>query len=198
MKTLVACPIARHKLYSLELWAQATAAYDRLMVIDEAESDIAESIRQHGIEVLTYRSPEEDPRDLELFHHPFTPKKYNEAYRTIFDYADEQGFDYVLSLQSDNIPSDDVLEILEENWDEGVDFLIQLNPWRDSYGRPGNKGYEMGCTLARTATWKRALEELPEPGVPLYWGVYQTEVRNPNYHFTNKMIDAVQIKHLDG
>lgn len=196
MNTIVASPIAKHKLYSLDLWASATDGHPRVMSIENADEEIAPAIEALGIPVVRYEPPEED--QLYMFHHRFTPKKYNEAYRVIIDYAEKGGYDHVLSLQSDNIPPDDcdIVQVMEDNWDGDVDFLIHLNPWRDEYGRPGMKGYEMGCTLASTKTWRKALDTMPPTGV-LYWAVYQTKENNPRFYFTHKRIDVVDLKHLE-
>lgn len=190
MNVLVATPIAEHKLYSLDDWVAATAGHPRAMSIDREDEYISPLIDRHGVHVIVFDPPQND--DPGPFQHPFTPRKYNEAYRVLFEYAKANGFPYVLSLQSDNIPLNgvDVVRGMEQYWEDGIDFLVQLSPWRASYGRPERKGFEMGCTLATTDTWFKTLAELPHDGVPLYWAVYQDRYRS-------KQIDVIELDHPD-
>lgn len=194
MKTLVASPICERKLYSLDDWAAATVGHHRLMVIEEGEEHISDLIRDMGITVMTYRNP---PDEETLFGYPFKPKRYNEAWRTIIGFAELFEFSHILSLESDNIPEDgvDIVELMESNFDEDVDFLVHLTHWRDSYGRPDERGFEMGCTMAKTETWRRVIETIPQHA-PLYWAVYQTADKNPKFNITRKLIEETTIHHL--
>jgi hypothetical protein len=186
MTTLVAAPIAPRKDYSLERWAAATDGHDRLLVTEDVS--YVDVIKDHGIPAF-YFAPPETP-DISPFRHAMCSNLFNYAWQAILDNAGDH--ELLLSLETDIIPPKgvDIVKLMEDNWDGSVDFLVHLYPYRDAYHRPGQRAFEMGCTMATTETWKKALAALPEDGV-LYWAVYQ-----PTY--TNKRIEPVQLEHVDG
>ena len=190
MDVLVACPISRRKGYSLHEWEQATKGHDRLMVTEEA--DFLPEIYKAGVTALPY---EVEPYQETLVTHSMTPNKFNPAWRTIIEHAGYH--DFILSLESDIIPPErvDIVQTMIDEWDGTVEFLIHLYPYRSEYHRT-EKAYEMGCTMASTKTWEKALNTLPA-GVGLYWSVYQTKEMNPRHYFTSKRIDVVELKHLE-
>lgn len=193
MNTLTAAPIARKKLYSLERWAAATEGHDKLLVTEE--DDILEEIGKYAPATLYEKPP--DP-DISSIRHEMCSNRFNAAWEVIISFAEASGYTHILSLESDVIPPEgvDIVELMESQWDDTVDFLIHLYPWRPSYNRPGRKSYEMGCTMARTETWRKALDTMP-PTAVLYWCVYQTPEKNPKFHFTNKRIDLVELQHVE-
>lgn len=186
MTTLVAAPIARCKDYSLALWAAATEGHPRLLATEE--TDYLGVIESHGIGAVHYTAP--STPDLTPFRHVMCSNRFNAAWQAILDNADPHTM--VLSLESDVVPPQgvDIVALMEEHWDDALDFLIHLYPYRPSYKRrAGCKAFEMGCTLATTETWRRALRELPATGV-LYWAVYQEK-------YKSRQIDLVELEHLD-
>lgn len=194
MTTLVACPSALKKLYSLERWAAATKNHPRLIVSEE-EACIMK-VQDEGIHCLHYEKP--PLPDASMFRHEMCSNRFNAAWERIISFAETTGYDRILSLESDVIPKNgvDIVELMDSQWDDTVDFLVHLYPYRESYNRPGQKCYEMGCTMARTTTWRKALDTLPPTGV-LYWAVYQTVDKNPKYHWTNRRIDLAELEHLE-
>lgn len=194
MNTLVAAPTARRKAYSLEQWAAATKGHDRLLVTEE--DDFLEELGKYApatsYEAPAYNGPE-------IFRHEMAGFRFNAAWDVIIRFAEVSGYSHVLSLESDVVPAngEDITAVMESQWDDNYDFLCHGYPYRESYNRPGQKCYEMGCTMARTETWRKALKSLPPTGV-LYWAVYQTKERNPRLHFTHRKIDLVELQHLEG
>lgn len=194
MKTLVAAPTARKKAYSLERWAAATKGHHRLLVTEE--EDFLDCIEDAGVIAAYYEKPP-DP-DMSSIRHEMCSNRFNAAWEKIISYAEMFDFTHILSLESDIIPPEgvDIVSLMESQWDETVDFLVHLYPYRPSYRRKGTKCYEMGCAMASTKTWRRALDTLPKDAV-LYWSVYQTPQMNPKYHFNIRRIDLAELQHLD-
>ncbi len=195
MRTVVAAPISRVKDYSLAKWAAATAGHDRFLVTEEP--DYMQDIQKYGIPAFHYEPPPVSD-DIPNLRHVMCGKRYNVAWKRIVELAMDGGYTHILSLEVDVIPPDDVdiVAIMEGEWDGSVDFLIHLYPYRASYNRPGLKCNEMGCTMAKTKTWKWALDNMPKD-CTLFWAVRQTRDKSPRFYFTNKQIDVVELQHLD-
>ena len=191
MKTMVAAPICARKDYSLHRWAAATKGHDRLLATEE--KSYVPVIESWDIPAVLYEPP---PVQQSCFRHVMATNRFNAAWKAIIDSAN--GHSHILSLESDVIPPEgvDIVQLMENNWTGEEDFLVHLYPYRESYGRPGQRAFEMGCTMAKTETWKHALETLPETAV-LYWAVYQTKESNPHYNFTNRRIEEVELQHLE-
>lgn len=193
MNTLTAAPTARKKAYSLEQWAAALRGHDRLLVTEE--DDFLEEMGKYAPATL-YEKP--TTPDISSMRHEMCSNRFNAAWEVIISFAEVSGYTHILSLESDVIPPEgvDIVRLMESQWDDKTDFLVHLYPYRKSYNRPDRKCYEMGCTMAKTETWRKALNGLPPTGV-LYWAVYQTPEKNPKFHFTNRRIDLVDLQHLE-
>ena len=201
MRTVVAAPTDRVKDYSLAQWAAATAGHDRFLVT--TERDYMPDIQKHGIPVFHYEPPLVPDKPFPIpdplgTRHIMCGSRFNAAWSRIVGLAEAGGYTHTLSLEIDVIPPEDIdiVGLMESEWDGSVDFLIHLYPYRPSYKRPGKKCNEMGCTMAKTETWRKALDTMPPTGM-LYWAVRQTKDKNPRFHFTNKQIDIVELQHLE-
>ena len=149
MRTLVACPVGRKRDYSLPHWAAATEGYERAVAIDDAK--YADRVEHMGIRVLRFPTS-----------HPWVPRCFNDAWRTITHHAEEEGFTHILSLESDIIAPPHILKVMEREYEGG--FLCHHYPFRKP--RQGMCA-EMGCTLASTELWRKALSTCPA-GVAVY------------------------------
>lgn len=191
MKTLVAAPICKSKLYSLPQWAAATQGHHRFLVTEEPGLVWCLG---HVAPVSTY-----DPPDLEgklLGGHAFHIPRFNAAWEVIIQMAEMFDYTHILSLESDVIPPEgvDIVGLMESQMDDTIEFLVHLYPYRINTART-EKMFEMGCTMARTETWRRAIRDKPE-NMALYQCPYQTVERNPKFHFKVKTIDLVPLQHI--
>lgn len=186
MKTLVAAAHAKHKDYSFARWAAATASYQRLLSLSTEDAIYARKMEPLGIRTVLYKH----------IPHPRRPGKkaiygpmFNQAWRAIVDNAED--YTHILSLDTDVIPSGDILSVMEDNYTEG--FLRHGVPWRGCYRRAGQYGYETSCTFASVDDWASALNEAENAGplCTLY------EIVGRNDLFKTRDILEMELEHLD-
>lgn len=144
--TTVAAPYHTRKRYCLDRWAAATSSYDRLLSVSDDDSMFDCAVR--GIPYVTFVEPVSHRVGDKVIYGPH----FNAAWWAILEEAD----DYILALDTDVIPSGDILRVMEENYTHG--FLCHGVPWREGYGRDGY-AYETSCTFAAKADWRAALEQ---------------------------------------
>lgn len=186
MKSLVASPHAEFKDYSFSRWAEATASYDRLLSFFIADSLYARKVQEMGIRVVFYDSvPESGRKGRNAIYGPM----YNVAWRTIVENAGD--YTHILSLDTDVIPSGDILSAMEAEYDGG--FLRHGVPWRSCYRRPGLYTYENSCTFAAVEDWAAALDKADDlgPRCTLY------EVVGHHDFLPHKDVMLMDIEHLD-
>ena len=185
MRTLVAAPTCERKRDSFPLWTAATASYDRLVAVETQEREYAESL---GVPYVLFEPVEHHRRQG---RHRICGPLFNQAWEALL--AGARGFTHVLSLDTDVIPSEDILAVMEANYGGTEDFLRHGVPWRSDYQRPGLCAYETSCTLGTVAAWRAALDVTYTRGeLATLYGT----VGDPNL-FTHKDINLVALDHRD-
>lgn len=187
MRTLVAAPSAERKKYAFPRWAAATSDYDRLVAVLDSEQGYAEYIRRFGVNVATYQDPPSPRRgygELAIYG-----PRFNAAWRCILDNCD--GYTHILALDSDVIPSGNILAVMEDEWSDDIFFLRHGVPWRSSAHEVG-KGYETSCTMGSVEAWKTALGEVPDNATSTLY-----EWVGDPHRYPHRDIDIMELEHLD-
>lgn len=188
MKTLVACPVAKRKHYSLPYWAAATSKWGYDRVVATCEPEYISEIEKLEIPYVLHGIPEKGREGANAIYGPL----FNEAWKAIMEIVAD-GYTHILSLESDVISEWDILDIMEEHYDGSVSFVRHGVPWRSIYRRPGGYCYETGCTLASLPDWKKAMSLVNEHGGMRT--LYEV-VGHPSW-FTHKDIKVVELEHMD-
>jgi hypothetical protein len=174
MKTLVVAPYGMSKEYAFEQWELSTRNYDRLVAINEEEC--IPVLENYNVPYVVFTT------DGDTVY----TKLFNDAWRALIGASD--GYDHLLSIETDIICNCDILNLMEENYEGG--FLIHGVPWRKAYGRAGRAAYETGCTLATRELWQRALEFAEGKNDKLY------QIIGNHTFFDTDIIDLFEINHL--
>ena len=188
MKSLVVAPHTERKHYALPLWVATTDGYERLLAIEADEREYAEFVEhRYGVPSVLF-VPDEGPR--RQGRHRICGPLYNQAWTALLSKAN--GHTHVLSLDTDVIPSGDILALMEAEYG-GEAFLRHGVPWRAAYSRPGVNAYETSCTFASLQWWRAALAStLQVGGLATLYGT----VGDPDL-FTHRDIDIMCLDHFE-
>lgn len=193
---LMACPTYAGKQYALEPWLEAfkaqTYPFKYAYQVDNTRVSQAyfELLKSKGIDV-THITP-----------WPDWDRTFRKSWDLILERARQLDCYWVFSVESDNIPAPEALEIMVDLALMGNVHLITHDypihkAAADAAGVPENSFYyhELGCTLISTQLLEKTMEEFDEYGhmVSALWGT------NERYHGGYmRLTERFKVGHLDG
>jgi hypothetical protein len=189
VKTLVAAPAHSSKAYAFDRWAAATRPYPRLISVETDDYEMKALAEVHGVRWVEYEKIDYAKRiGLNAIYGPL----FNDAWRAIL--SDCKGYSHILALDTDVIPTGDILKVMEEEYTDDIMFLRHGVPWRSSYGRASDmKAYETSCTLGKVEDWRVALRRTDElGGLSTLYGV----VGHPTM-YPARNIYVMELEHVD-
>lgn len=195
-KVLVSCPTYAGKEYSLEEWI---AAFKALTYKDKS----AYQVDNTRVSTAYYERLKETGIDVtHLDPWPDWDRTFLECWKLMLKRAKELDCYWVYSVEADNIPAPESLDIMVDIALLGNAHLVtHAYPMHktaaEASGVPEDSWYyhELGCMLMTTQLLERAIEEFDEYG-NIAMAIFSTNERYMGGWC--KLTNRFEVKHLDG
>jgi len=195
-KALVACPTYAGKQYSLQPWIDA---YHALTYPNKA----AYQVDNTGVSTAYYELLKEQGIDCtHLTPWPDWDRSFRRSWELILERAQALDCYWIYSVEADNIPAPDSLEIMVNMALYGnVHLVTHAYPMHATAARASNIPedswyyHELGCMLMTRSLLERAIEEFEEHG-NIVSAIFNSNERYMGGYV--KLTNRFKVGHLDG